>query len=58
MYVAIKSNPINEMDLRLNYNCPSINGFVVLVHHRMGTGLPSSYLLMGLAFTANDNCSL
>lgn len=58
MYAAIKTNPINEMDLRLNYNCPSINEFVVLIHNRMGTALLSNYLLMGLAFTANDNCSL
>lgn len=26
MYMAIKINTINEIDLRLNYNCPSING--------------------------------
>lgn len=58
MYAAIKANPINEMDLRLNYNCPSINEFFVPVDHRMGTDLLSNYLLMGLAFTAHDNRSL
>lgn len=58
MYAAIKTNTINEIDLRLNYNCPSINEFVVPIYNRMGTDLLSNYLLMGLAFTANENCSL
>lgn len=61
--MAIKTNTINEMALRLNYNCPSINGFVLkldLYWYTTGRIRVSSQTtcLWGWHLQPDDNCSL
>lgn len=63
MYVAIKTNTINEMGIRLNYNCPGINGFVLSLDlYRYTTGWiqvsSQTTCLWGWHLQPDDNCSL
>lgn len=63
MYVSIKTNTMKETDLRLNYSCPSINGFVLRIDLYWYTTAwiqvsSQTTCLWGWHLQPDDNCSL